>query len=94
MQAFTLQCAGGSGAAAGASVAACAAPDEADGLGVRPGATIGAPKLALGAVGAAVQKAAEAKDFTALQSAAGSMGASCQGCHSVYRQRGNQQKKQ
>ena len=52
MQAFTLQCAGGSGAAAGASVAACAAPDEADGLGVRPGATIGAPKLALGAVGA------------------------------------------
>ena len=52
MQAFTLQFAGGSGAAAGASVAAWAAPDDADGLGVRPGAIIGAPKFALGAVGA------------------------------------------
>ena len=52
MQAFTLQCAGGSGAAAGASVAACAAPDETDGLGVRLGAIIGAPKFALGAAGA------------------------------------------
>jgi cytochrome c556 len=49
---------------------------------------------ALGTAGAAVQKAAEAKDFAALQSAAGGIGATCQGCHSVYRQRGNQQKKQ
>ena len=47
-----MQYAGGSGAAAGASVAACAAPDETDGLGVRLGAIIGAPKFALGAAGA------------------------------------------
>lgn len=47
MQVFTLQFAGGSGAAAGASVAACAAvPDEADTLGFRPGAIIGAPRFA------------------------------------------------
>ena len=47
---------------------------------------------ALAAAGSAVQKAADAKDFAALQSAAGGINASCQGCHSVYRQRG--QKKQ
>ena len=52
MQAFTLQFAGGSGAAAGASVAACAAvPDDADTLGFRPGAIIGAPRSARGADG-------------------------------------------
>lgn len=33
----------------------------------------------------AVQKAAEAKDHAALQAAAGGIGASCQGCHRVYR---------
>jgi cytochrome c556 len=48
---------------------------------------------ALGTVGAAVQKAAEAKDFAALQAAAGGINATCQGCHSVYRAR-PQQKKQ
>ncbi len=37
--------------------------------------------------GAAVQKAAQAKDVAALQSAAGSINGTCQGCHSVYRQR-------
>jgi cytochrome c556 len=50
---------------------------------------------ALGAAGAAVQKAADAKDFAALQTAATGITATCQGCHSVYRQRGGgQQKKQ
>jgi cytochrome c556 len=49
---------------------------------------------ALKDAGAAVQKAAEAKDLAALQAASGSIGATCQGCHSVYRQRGGQQKKQ
>jgi cytochrome c556 len=34
---------------------------------------------------AAVQKAAEAKDHAALQAAAGGIGATCQGCHRVYR---------
>jgi cytochrome c556 len=47
---------------------------------------------ALGAVGAAVQKAAEAKDLAALQTSANGMGATCQGCHSVYRPRGGQKK--
>jgi cytochrome c556 len=42
---------------------------------------------ALGDAGAAVQKAAEAKDFAALQTASGSIGQACQGCHSVYRAR-------
>jgi cytochrome c556 len=42
--------------------------------------------------GAAVQKAAQAKDLAALQAAATGINASCQGCHSVFRQRG--QKKQ
>ena len=52
MQAFTLQCTSSSGVAAGASVAACAAaPDDAEGLGVSPGATIGAPRFARGVVG-------------------------------------------
>jgi cytochrome c556 len=47
---------------------------------------------ALAAAGSAVQKAAEAKDFAALQSAAMGINASCQGCHSAYRQRGGQKK--
>jgi len=68
VQAFTLQFAGGSGAAAGAaaggSVAACAAPDDADGLGVRPGAIIGAPKFAVGAVGAGGLTGAEIFGWT------------------------------
>jgi cytochrome c556 len=38
--------------------------------------------------GAAVQRAAQAKDIGALQSASSGIGGSCQGCHSVYRQRG------
>jgi cytochrome c556 len=42
---------------------------------------------ALSTAGAAVQKAAEAKDFAGLQAAAGGIGATCQGCHSVYRVR-------
>ena len=46
MQAFTLQFAGGSGAAAGVSVAACAAvPDDADTLGFKPGAVIETSKV-------------------------------------------------
>jgi cytochrome c556 len=49
---------------------------------------------ALAAAGAAVQKAADAKDFAALQAAATGIGGTCQGCHSVYRQRGGAQKKQ
>jgi cytochrome c556 len=49
---------------------------------------------ALATAGSAVQKAADAKDFAALQAAAGGINATCQGCHSVYRQRGGQQKKQ
>jgi len=36
--------------------------------------------------GASVQKAAEAKDFEALKTASAGIGASCQGCHRVYRQ--------
>lgn len=47
---------------------------------------------ALGEVGAEVQKAGQAKDLAALQAAAGKINAACQGCHSVYRVRG--QKKQ
>jgi len=47
---------------------------------------------ALADAGSAVQKAAEAKDVAALQTAAGGINATCQGCHPVYRQR--QQKKQ
>lgn len=47
---------------------------------------------ALGDVGAAVQKAAAAKDLTALQSAANGIGVTCQGCHSTYRQRGGGRK--
>ncbi|HLK66583.1 MAG TPA: cytochrome c [Bryobacteraceae bacterium] len=43
---------------------------------------------ALGDAGAAVQKAAAAKDVAAYQAAAGGINATCQGCHSVYRQRG------
>jgi cytochrome c556 len=42
---------------------------------------------ALKSAGAAVQKAADAKDLAALQTASGAIGSSCQGCHSVYRQR-------
>jgi cytochrome c556 len=42
--------------------------------------------------GAAVQKAADGKDLAALQSASGTIGAACQGCHSVYRQRPAQKK--
>jgi len=42
--------------------------------------------------GAAVQKAADAKDLAALQSSSAAIGATCQGCHSVYRQRGGQKK--
>ena len=47
---------------------------------------------ALAAAGSAVQKAADAKDFAALQTAAAGINATCQGCHSVYRQRGGQKK--
>jgi cytochrome c556 len=47
---------------------------------------------ALAEAGSAVQKAADAKDVGALQTAAGSINATCQGCHSVYRQRGGQKK--
>jgi cytochrome c556 len=36
--------------------------------------------------GAAVQKAADAKDFEALKTASAGIGAACQGCHRVYRQ--------
>ena len=43
---------------------------------------------ALADAGAAVQKAAAAKDVAAYQAAAGGINATCQGCHSVYRQRG------
>jgi cytochrome c556 len=49
---------------------------------------------ALALAGSAVQKAADAKDVAALQAAAGGINGSCQVCHSVYRQRGGQQKKQ
>ena len=42
---------------------------------------------ALIAVGADVQKAAEAKDFAALQAASGKINSACQGCHTVYRAR-------
>lgn len=47
---------------------------------------------ALKNAGAAVQKAAEAKDLAALQTASSGIGATCQGCHSVYRMRGGQKK--
>ncbi len=47
---------------------------------------------ALKGAGAAVQKAAMAKDVAALQSAAGGIGATCQSCHSVYRMRAMQKK--
>jgi cytochrome c556 len=49
---------------------------------------------ALADAGAAVQKAAVAKDVAAYQAAAGGINATCQGCHSVYRQRGGGGKKQ
>ncbi len=42
--------------------------------------------------GAAVQKAAVAKDVAAYQAAAGTINGTCQGCHSVYRMRGGQKK--
>jgi cytochrome c556 len=42
---------------------------------------------ALADAGAAVQKAAAAQNVAALQSAANGIGATCQGCHSTYRQR-------
>ncbi len=47
---------------------------------------------ALKNAGASVQKAADAKDLAGLQAAAKEVGASCQGCHSVYRQRAMQKK--
>jgi cytochrome c556 len=47
---------------------------------------------ALGDAGAEVQKAGQAKDLAALQAAAGKIGGTCQGCHSVYRMRGGQKK--
>lgn len=47
---------------------------------------------ALKDTGAAVQKAAAAKDLPALQAAAGGIGATCQGCHGAYRQRGGGRK--
>lgn len=47
---------------------------------------------ALKSAGAAVQKAAMAKDLAALQTAASGIGATCQGCHSVYRMRPGQKK--
>jgi len=47
---------------------------------------------ALADAGAAVQKAAAAKDVAAYQAAAGGINASCQGCHGTYRQRGGQKK--
>ena len=72
MQAFTLQCAGGSGVAAGASVAACAAaPDDAEGLGVRSGAIIGAPRFAGGAVGTGGFSGAEIFGWTSAGAAGG-----------------------
>ena len=43
---------------------------------------------ALSDAGDAVKKAAQSKDVAALQAAASGINASCQGCHSVYRQRG------
>jgi cytochrome c556 len=46
----------------------------------------------LGEAGAAVQKAAAAKDLAAFQAAAGTITATCQGCHSVYRVRGGAKK--
>jgi cytochrome c556 len=49
---------------------------------------------ALADAGSAVQKAATAKDVAAYQAAAGGISATCQGCHSVYRQRGGGGKKQ
>ena len=47
---------------------------------------------ALKGAGEAVQKAAESKDLAALQTASAGIGATCQGCHSVYRARGGQKK--
>ena len=47
---------------------------------------------ALSDAGAAVQKAAAAKDVAAYQAAAGTINGTCQGCHSVYRGRGGQKK--
>jgi cytochrome c556 len=44
--------------------------------------------------GAAAQKAAQAKDVAALQAASASINSSCQGCHSVYRQRGGGRKQE
>ena len=49
---------------------------------------------ALADAGAAVQKAAAAKDVAAYQAAAGGINATCQGCHGVYRQRGGGGRKQ
>jgi cytochrome c556 len=48
----------------------------------------------LSEAGAAVQKAVQAKDVAAFQAAANGINATCQGCHSVYRQRGGGGKKQ
>jgi cytochrome c556 len=42
--------------------------------------------------GAGLQKAAAAKDLPALQTAAGAINGTCQGCHSVYRMRPGQKK--
>ena len=47
---------------------------------------------ALADAGAAVQKAAAAKDVAAYQAAAGTINGTCQGCHSTYRMRGGQKK--
>lgn len=47
---------------------------------------------AMANAGASVQKAAEGKDFAALQAASGNIGTSCQGCHNVYRTRPGQKK--
>lgn len=42
--------------------------------------------------GANIQKAAAAKDLAALQTAAGAINGTCQGCHSTYRMRPGQKK--
>ena len=47
---------------------------------------------AMGDAAMAVSRAAAAKDAAAFQSAAANIGAACQGCHSVYRQRPGQKK--
>jgi hypothetical protein len=47
---------------------------------------------AMADAGAAVQKAAQALDFAALQTAASGLNGTCQGCHSIYRVRGGAKK--